>query len=374
MSPPSSSRAVVADMDPLVSQTTKKIAHVINDFKRELDKRDGTWAQAHREFELALETQTFVLTLVPDEFDEDRPVTVQARLKVPEPTNDNVPLPSTNGSTASESARRESEAQHQPDFNSGTKRKSDAEDEKPNKRPRPNDEQEDVVLQITKADLDDLLSKLTANPKDTIESITHVQRLLRRFEKDRQEERNSDSHDSQNPRTRHSTLSDKMLNVDGMTPGNSFPGPSVDLDDQTAENSAITDTIKGEAKLISTQIKWVEDCRRVAADIHDKREEMWRTSSAGFHDRQRQDRESFQNRMSRESCAQSQTLNQILNEVRQIGVYAQSMKWEVPASHLTASIRTSPAFPTQSALVSPNLGGSQRPGSGNSDTKQPDQR
>jgi hypothetical protein len=315
-------------MDPLISQTAKKIAHVINDFKCELDKRDGTWAHAYGEFELAFKTQAFILTLLPDQRAEVCPVTVQARLKVPEPTNCIVPLLSTNNNAASKSAHHESKVQHQSDRNSTQRRKSDADDENPNKRPRPNDEQEDVVPQITKADLNDLLSKLTAHPRDTTESITHVQRLLRRFEKGRQKERTPDSHGSQNSQICHSTssLSDEIINVNGTKPGISFPGPSVDHDDQTASNPSISSIVKDEAKLISTQIKWVEKCRRVAADIHEKREENWRTSSAGFHERQRQDRESFQNRMLRESGAQSQMLNQILDEVRQIGVYAQSTK------------------------------------------------
>jgi hypothetical protein len=123
----------MADIDPLVSQTAKRTAHVMNDFKRELDKRDGTWVRAHGEFELALETETVVLTLVPDQAGEGCPVTVQARLKVPEPTNDSVPSPSTNGNASYQSTHRESEAQLQPGLHSRKKRKFDADDENPNK-------------------------------------------------------------------------------------------------------------------------------------------------------------------------------------------------------------------------------------------------
>jgi hypothetical protein len=51
----------------------------------------------------------------------------------------------------------------------------------------------------------------------------------------------------------------------------SFPAASVNLD---ARITKITNVIRQEAKLVSKQIRWVDDCRRVAADIHDEREEM----------------------------------------------------------------------------------------------------
>ena len=65
---PGSAETATGMIDPLVAKTAKKIADVINDFKRELDQRDGTWAHAQGSLELALKirqsTETFKLTLI----------------------------------------------------------------------------------------------------------------------------------------------------------------------------------------------------------------------------------------------------------------------------------------------------------------------
>jgi hypothetical protein len=114
----------------------------------------------------------------------------------------------------------------------------------------------------------------------------------------------------------------------------------------------VPDLIRSEAKLLSHQIKWVEDCRKVGAELHDKREETWRTSSAGFHDLQRQNREAFQQNMLHETGTQTRTLSRLLERVDAIGIHIQSMKWETPASHLSyhpPSIHTPPTFSTQRA-------------------------
>ncbi|KAH6495147.1 hypothetical protein HBI55_106920 [Parastagonospora nodorum] len=371
MSPATPSRAGVVT-DPLIAETAKKIAAVINDFKRELDKRDGTWASAHGKLELALDSQTFVLTLVPDKDGEEYPVTVQAMRKSSDAPNDSIPSLSTDGNSAYKPMRRNSEVELERDLISRKKRRLNEDDDISNKRPRSDDDNKYIMPLIREEDLDDQLSKLRDDiQEDTSECVNHVHRLLRRF-KDRHEKRKFDIDQLQTP---HSQPSVRDSTPNGTNPGGSFPSPSVDRDDQT---SSIAEVVRREAKLISTQVKWVEDCRRVAAELHDKREETWRTSSAGFHDRQRQDRENFQNRMLHESGMHSQTLNQILNEVKAIGLYAQSMKWETPASHLAyppPSVPTPPAFPTRpaSSAPSPSPGAGRGRGAGMASVQQPNQ-
>jgi hypothetical protein len=345
--------------DPLVAETAKKIAAVINDFKRELDERDGTWANAQGKLELALKSQTFVLTLLPDEDGEEYPITVHATLK-PNATDTNGPLPSANANTAYKTTRRKSDVELETHLVPRKKRNLNDNDDASNKRQRTDDDDddEDIMPLITKEDLDDLLTQLREDIQgDRSECVNHVQRLLRRV-KDMWHEKCESDHE--HLQLSHSRPPFRGSIPNGTHPGTSFPSPSVDRDDQTA---SIPDVVRREAKLISTQIKWVEDCRRVAANIHDKREETWRTSSAGFHDRQRQDRKDFQNRMLHESGLHSQTLNQILDEVKAIGLFAQNMKWETPASHLAyppPSVPTPPAFPTHVAPTAP----SPRPGAG----------
>ena len=130
-----------------------------------------------------------------------------------------------------------------------------------------------------------------------------------------------------------------------MTSDASFPAASVNFD---AKITTITNVIRQEAKLVSKQIRWVDDCRRVAADIHDEREEMWRTSSAGFHDRQRKNREEFQEKMPHESGLQSRVLKDILDEVRRMRGCAQDVR---PASEACSmDLRSSTATPPEEDL------------------------
>jgi hypothetical protein len=338
---PSTSPASEA-LGPLVAQTADRIAHVLNDLTRELDSRDGVCAHARGEIALTLASQTFVLSLASDARANECSVSVQ-------PATSHAPT---------HMPRRAADADADADFVRDLvprRRKADEHGEAPTKRQRTGDTVgQDMTPLISKDDLDDLLSTLREDvQEDRTESVNHVQRLFRRFREERHD--NSQSHDEQRLIS-HTQASLRTSLSSGAAPATSTPSPSVYRDDPT---TFIHDTVRQEAKLVSTQIKWVEECRRVAADIHDKREETWRTSSAGFHDRQRQDRENFQNRILHESSTQSQTLNQILNEVKAIGLYAQNMKWETPNSHLaylTPPAPTPAAFPTKPASTAPDLG------------------
>lgn len=342
-------------VDPLVAQTAKKLAQVINDFKRELDKRDGTWAHAHGTFEIAMRTdqsETYELAVVPDQDGNEYPITVHARLKKAhdvvksqQHTSLAPLITAVNPSAIYQPTRRDSDDELEKDIVSRRKRKLDDGDDGSRKRTRPDEDEDDIMPLLSKEDIDSLLTQLREDiQEDTSECVNHVQKLLRRFKEE--------WHEHAATLARQPPLGpfrDSIVVGNGVTPaGGAFPSPGLDREDH---NASIPDVIHKEAKLVSSQIRWVEECRRVAADIHDKREENWRTSSAGFHDRGRQDRENFQNRLLHESGQQGRVLNQILNEVKAIGLYSQSMKWETP-NHLAThpaypSAPVQPSFPTQ---------------------------
>ncbi|KAH7085684.1 hypothetical protein BKA63DRAFT_539438 [Paraphoma chrysanthemicola] len=337
--------------DPLVAETAKRIADVINDFKHQLEQRDGTWAHTSGRLEVALDTQTFLLSVVPDVDGDEFPITVHTQLKPSNVTNSNTPVPTAHHASTYRPTRRASDAELERDLVSRKKRRLDEDGDAANMRPRTGDGKENIMPLITKDDLDDLLSKLREDiQEDTSACVNHVQRLLRRFREEWHEQSKYEHEQSQTQQPKP-PFRNSLANNGGV--GASFPSPSIDRDDQS---SSIPDVIHRETRLISAQIKWVDDCRRIAADIHDKREETWRKSSASFHDRQRQNCETFQNRILHESSMNTATLNQILSEVKAIGSYAQSMKWETPTSHLmnmALSTPTQPAFPTQPPMPSP---------------------
>ncbi|KAF2175629.1 hypothetical protein K469DRAFT_723910 [Zopfia rhizophila CBS 207.26] len=361
------------DIDPLVAQTAKKLADVINDFKRELDKRDGIWADARGALELALKTdhlQTYELLIVQDEDGEEYPITVQVKCKEKVGANGQshsqrnsiAPLMvAASASSGYNPTRRGSDAELEKEIVSRRKRNLDQGEDTSRKRPRT--EQEDAMPLISKDDLEDLLSKLREDiQEDTSETVNQVQKLLRRF-KEEWHEKSKWDHEQATTRSR-GPFRDSIVS-NGITPSGAFPSPSVEKDEQTGP---LADLLRREARLLSNQIRWVEECRRVASDVHDKREETWRTTSAGFHDRNRQDRETFQNKMLQETHMQGQVLNQILNEVKALGHVTMSLKWETPdhvASHTTyPPPPTAPAFPTQAAphppAKGPGTGGNKR--------------
>jgi hypothetical protein len=341
-----------AEIDPLVTQAASKIASVINDFKKELDKRDGIWATAKGAFELALNTgssQSYRLSLVPDSDGDEYPITCSVKVNPKEDTeganghrDSIIPLDPATSSDAHKRTRRASDVELEKTIVSRKRKLVDGEGAS-NKRPRVEVDDDDDMPLISKADLEDFLYTLREDvQEDTSECVNHVQKLLVRFKNKWHDRCNfEDSMRLARPPMRDSIASN------GAPPTTSFPSPSVDRDDR---NASVSDLVRRESKLLSSQIRWVEECRRVATDIHDKKEENWRTSSAGFHDRNRQDRENFQTRMLNESSMQGRVLNQILNEVKTIGLYTQSMKWETP-DHLARHPAfppqpTAPAFPT----------------------------
>ncbi|KAF1988389.1 hypothetical protein K402DRAFT_34463 [Aulographum hederae CBS 113979] len=99
-----------------------------------------------------------------------------------------------------------------------------------------------------------------------------------------------------------------------------------------AEPISETHITNPDVKNLSAQIRWVEQCRRIAAEDHDKREEKWRTTSATFHDDNRRKRESHDMWVAQELTKQTNLLVQVSNDVKGLYPLAHSMKWETPAS------------------------------------------
>jgi hypothetical protein len=81
---------------------------------------------------------------------------------------------------------------------------------------------------------------------------------------------------------------------------------------------------------VSAQIKWVEECRRVAGQAHDAREEKWRATSATFHDDNRKSREQHETWLVSEIGWQRNMLIQLANDVKGLYPLTHSLKWETP--------------------------------------------
>jgi len=81
---------------------------------------------------------------------------------------------------------------------------------------------------------------------------------------------------------------------------------------------------------ISAQIKWVEECRRVAGQAHDAREEKWRSTSATFHDDNRKAAERHNMWMTAEMGWQRNMLIQLAKDVKGLYPLTHSLKWETP--------------------------------------------
>jgi hypothetical protein len=292
--------------DPLVVEMAQSIADVINGFKRKLDTRDGDWANVHGQIEFALEWQNYILSVEPDALGDEYPIKITAKIKA-----------GTDDSSSHHSSRHESDTTLESNLALRKKRRSDEDGDASKKRQRTAGEDQDTMPVITKKDLNDLLFKLRDDAQDdTSECVNHVQRLLQRFEQEPHTVIVLDDDDEQ-PQARP-------------MPNGSIPVPSPTETRGSTATIFLAGVVRSEAKLLSSQIKWVEDCRRLASDTQIQREETWRTSSAGFHDRARQNREDFQNTILQQQGAQGQTLQQILNEVKAFALYAQSCKWEVP--------------------------------------------
>jgi hypothetical protein len=103
-------------------------------------------------------------------------------------------------------------------------------------------------------------------------------------------------------------------------------------DEETAGEQDATDIERIMTKFsnVSAQIKWVEECRRLAGQSHDAREEKWRSTSATFHDDNRKASERHNMWLTAEMGWQRNMLIQLANDVKGLYPLAHSMKWETP--------------------------------------------
>jgi hypothetical protein len=318
LTPPDTQNTLV---DPLVAETAQKLANVINDFKRQVKQRDDIEAIATGKLEFSFAWQHFELAVVPG---GDDTIAMHATLK-PHNGHASTPPPPTHGPCAYKPTRRASDAELERDFVPRKKRKHD-------EIGNASSSEEDAhsTLPVTRADINHLLAKLRDDiQEDTSECVNHVQRQLRRLRQERHEKNECEYEQSQLLQTQG--LPHSAVTANGAIAGPPFPSPSPDRDEN---NTSLQDTIERERKLLSYQIKWVDDCRRVGVQMHDEREVKWRKSTAEFHDRQRQDREAFQNRMLQESGAQTQTLDRVLHAVRSTGLSAQNVEGNASTPYL----------------------------------------
>ncbi|KAF1950287.1 hypothetical protein CC80DRAFT_373558, partial [Byssothecium circinans] len=327
---PNTDEDASAELDPLIAQTVQKIADVLNHLKRELDDRDGVSVTARGKFELAVGSQEFEIGIVSSDDGDHFPLSVKATLQANKSATNEKSLTTL---TDGKRARSDSDAELENEIVSRKRRQlEEGKPLYPHQSTFQEIPEEDGMSFISKEDLREIMSRLRDDiQEDTSECVNHVQKLLRRFKQEWHEKNQRDQELA-------STQPRPPFRNSISTQDAAFPTLGEEKDSQ---DTSLQHVIRQEAKIVSNQIRWLEECRRVASDSHDKREETWRTTSAGFHDRSRQDRETFQNRMLHESGMHTQTLNQILNEVKSIGLHTQSMKWELPSS------LSGPAYPPQ---------------------------
>ncbi|KAF2815053.1 uncharacterized protein BDZ99DRAFT_494911 [Mytilinidion resinicola] len=365
------STAAATGLDPLVEDAAKKLAAVINSFKRELDERDGLSAAALGAIEIVVDSdphRSYKLSVVHDVEGEEHPISVRVTHKKDPPTPNGQPIAKSSAllppTPSYKPTRRSSDAALEQDILPRRKRKAADDDlvdgvSLESKRIRMGDEDEDIMPLISKEDLEDLLAKQREDiQEDTADCINHVQRLLRKW-REQWHEKSSWEYDTLTKLEHGGGAGDKSA-VDGTRSG-TRPSVSDVFAVPTPQKDPISgivnipDLVRKEAKQLSNQIRWVEQCRRIASEAHDAREETWRMSSASFHDKNRQSRESFEQRMLNESAIQGTMLSQILSEVKGLASVAFSLKWETPSQY-------SAPVPSQS-----------RPGHGSTPTQRPPQ-
>lgn len=147
----------------------------------------------------------------------------------------------------------------------------------------------------------------------------------------------------------HSTEEDDVIEIQ--------PEPVANQVETNAQNPPIDPSITLVLKRldhISEQVKWIEDCRRVAEKHHTTREENWRSSSATFHDDTRIAREKHEYWLAREMSWHRGMLNNISDRLRNTSgvsqtpnvVTSQIPKWEPPANQHPAPTSARSIFAT----------------------------
>ncbi|KAF2263552.1 hypothetical protein CC78DRAFT_603785 [Lojkania enalia] len=205
-------------IDPVVALTARRLADVINGFKRNIDRGDGGWTHAERILEPSLKvdhSQTYELLIVPDADGAEYPVTMQARVKK---TMVAASGPAKmNGSNTAASASS----------NCGSRLYAE---ERTRNRVHADDKIGNAASSLTKADLDELFLKLRDDvQEDTSECVNHVHRPLRRF---KQEWYDKNARDDKQTAIRHlgGAFRDSIFN-NGLAPPGISLSPGIDKGD-----------------------------------------------------------------------------------------------------------------------------------------------
>ncbi|CAI6339059.1 unnamed protein product [Periconia digitata] len=323
-------------LDPLVAHAAARIAYALND----LHRVGAAQVTARGSFQLVAGSQHYeVLVTTSDDDADESPMAVHIR---PRPTTPSL----LDGHAAHGHSPRKRRC-HSPS------------EENEEHQDEPGQDATPTPL-VSDQELLALLS--TMRQSTTPQCLDHLRSLIDRLQTTWQSRSNpawdpsslsSAAAAVNHPRTTTSPLQEPANNP-FTTTTTTITTPSPDpLDPDSPQTTATADAVKQQRELLSKQIQWVEECRRVSSHLTDQRTDTWRTTSAAFHDTNRQDRERFQHRMLIESSSHTHTLNQILAEVRAIGLHAQNMKWETPASFtpLPASNPTTVAY---TAAVAPS--------------------
>ncbi|OCL14852.1 hypothetical protein AOQ84DRAFT_195538 [Glonium stellatum] len=350
-----SANASIAELDPLIARTAEKLTELINIFKRQLDDRDGYSANTQGSIEIVINStipQTYILSLIHDSEGKEHPISVNiTQGKGYLSTNGHPRLDRglANSHTSTDGgvlptyrpAHHETDSVLEQDIISRRKRKISVDGDRNNsvslarKRIRTNEGDDgDAVPLITKHELEELFAKQREDiHEDTTECVNHVQRLLRRWREQWRDKSDWELNKLNQLAAHEESATSRMPCTEVSTNRlQEMPESAAGVlaTPEHARLKNLPEIIRKEAEQLSKQIRWVEECRRIASDAHDKREDTWRASSAAFHGKNRQDRVSFEKQALNSSAIQGNMLSQILTEVKTLASVVFSLKWETP--------------------------------------------
>ncbi|KAJ9647300.1 hypothetical protein H2199_002287 [Coniosporium tulheliwenetii] len=171
------------------------------------------------------------------------------------------------------------------------------------------------LMDMSSKEFQALLSELRDDvQEDTTAGLNHLQRLLRRWREQWRE--------------KNGWLFDyfKLQHEEERRKKQWFEAKFKALED------ALAHKVMAQFRNLSNQIRWVEDCRRIADEAHDIKEDNWRVTSATFHDNSQRRQQSHENWVKAEMKKQGNVLTQVLTEVRGLSNLTMSLKWETPTA------------------------------------------
>ncbi|EON65180.1 hypothetical protein W97_04417 [Coniosporium apollinis CBS 100218] len=211
----------------------------------------------------------------------------------------------------------------------------------------PMEADEKDLMDMSSKEFQTLLSELRDDvQEDTTAGLNHLQRLLRRW-REQWREKNGWLFDyfklqHEEERRKKQWFEAKFKALEDALGTGDTP-----IEDELAEGGEVADKahkIMAQFRNLSNQIRWVEDCRRIADEAHDIKEDNWRITSATFHDNSQQRQQSHENWVKAELKKQGNVLTQVLTEVRGLSNLTMSLKWETPTGPApnTASTNRAP--------------------------------